>query len=380
MRVLIAEDEMLSRRMLTRDLQKLGFEVDAAENGRDAWEKFQRHASPIVVTDWNMPEMNGIDLVKCIRGLEKEEYVYVILLTARNEKTDLIEGMEAGADDFIVKPFELEELRVRLRAGERMLEIQQATARQKKELEVWKAKAEKMTAELKRSNAELDQFAYAAWHDMRAPLRTQQTRIESLVQRWKGQLDAAAEGDIARVLNSVATMYEILDALYEHSQVGGQEGNIAPIDCSRVVNQAITNLQGEITASGSEITMDPLPTVSAVETEVMRLFQNLIGNAIKYRESRKSVKVHVACRREGNYWLFSVKDDGIGFEPDKRELIFETGVGSRLHSTKKYPGTGFGLSFCKKVAERHGGRIWAESEVGKGSTFFFTIPADLPKE
>ncbi len=176
-------------------------------------------------------------------------------------------------------------------------------------------------------------------------------------------------------------MYEILDALYEHSQVGGLEGKKAMIDCSRVVHQAITNLQGEISTSGSKITVDPLPSVLAVETELMRLFQNLIGNAIKYREKQKSVKVHVGCRRDGNYWLFSVKDDGIGIKPDILETkIFEAGIGSRGHSTKDYPGTGFGLAFCKKVAERHGGRIWAESEVGKGSIFFFTIPADLPKE
>ena len=166
--------------MLVRDLEKLGFEVDAAENGLQAWEQFQRDACQIVVTDWNMPEMSGIDLVRRIRALEREEYVYLILLTGRTEKTDLIAGMEAGADDFIVKPFEVEELRVRLHAGERMIKIQHALARQKKELEAWKAKAEKVTEELKRSNADLDQFAYAAWHDLKGPLNTQKSYTELL--------------------------------------------------------------------------------------------------------------------------------------------------------------------------------------------------------
>jgi len=159
MKVLIAEDELLSRSMLARNLQKLGFAVEVAVNGKDAWEKFEREVYSIVVTDWNMPEMNGIELVRRIRGAEGKEYVYLIVLTARTESMDLMEGIEAGADDFIPKPVELEELRVRLRLGERMVRNQQALTEQKHELEVWKAKAEKMSAELKRLNVDVDQFA-----------------------------------------------------------------------------------------------------------------------------------------------------------------------------------------------------------------------------
>ena len=210
-------------------------------------------------------------------------------------------------------------------------------------------------------------------------MRTQQS-YTGLLGPWRGRLDASADDAITRIIKSVDGMNEILNALYEHSQVGGREGNVTPVDCSAVVGKALANLQAEITASGSEVTMGPLPTVPAVEQEVMRLFQNLIGNALKYREENKPVKIQVAALGEGGHWLFSVADDGIGFDPTKRERIFEAGVKSRLHSTKKYPGTGFGLAFCKKVVERHGGRIWAESEPGKGSTFFFTLPAAPPAE
>ena len=376
MKVLIVEDERLSLLVLRRDLQELGFEVNAAENGREAWDKFQEGAYPIVVTDWNMPEMSGIDLVRRIREVPREEYIYLILLTARAEKTDLIAGMEAGADDFIVKPFEPDELRVRLRAAERMLQIQHALAKQKKELELWKAKAEKMTEELKRSNAELGQFAHAAWHDIGQSLRTQKDYTGLLAKRWKGRLDADTDENIVFILNSVSVMQETLDELYAISLVGGLDGKMVPVDCSLEVRKAVANLQATITASSSEVVVGVLPTVFAVETEVMRLFQNLIGNAIKYREQNSSVLVQVEARREGNFWLFSVADNGIGFDPSKKEKIFHAGVGARLNN--KYPGTGFGLSFCKKVVERHGGRIWADSEPGKGSTFFFTLPADPP--
>ena len=195
-----------------------------------------------------------------------------------------------------------------------------------------------------------------------------------------GRLDASADANLMRIINSVAGMHEILDALYEVAQVGGRDGKVVPVDCALMVRKAIANLQAEIAASGSEVAVGPLPRAPAVETEVMRLFQNLIGNALKYREATKPVKVQVGARDEGGQWVLWVTDNGIGFEPDKREKIFEAGIKSRLHSPKKYPGTGFGLAFCKKVVERHGGRIWAESEPGKGSTFFFTLPADSPRE
>jgi sigma-B regulation protein RsbU (phosphoserine phosphatase) len=143
MKILLAEDEMISRRMLERDLKKLGYEVHGVANGKDAWDQFQEQRHPIVISDWEMPEMSGIELVKRIRGLPGEEYVYLVLLTSRTAKKDLIEGMEAGADDFIAKPFELEELRVRLRAGQRIIEMERSLARQKNELEDWKTRVQK---------------------------------------------------------------------------------------------------------------------------------------------------------------------------------------------------------------------------------------------
>lgn len=371
MNVLIAEDEEVSRLMLEFDLQTLGFDVESAEDGSDAWDKFQRGNYPLVVTDWNMPQMSGIDLVRRIREAPREEYVYLIVLTGRAEKADLIAGMEAGADDFIVKPFQKEELRVRLRAAERMLNIQHAMAR--------------LQAELKRSNSDLDQFAYAAWHDLRAPLRSLKDYLTAdlakILTTYEGNLDPGARDAIAGVMKRAeergAAMEEILTALYEHSQVGGRNGAVRATDCSQQVRKAIANLHKEITASGSEVSVvEPLPTVPAVEDEIMRLFQNLIGNAIKYREPGKAVKVRIGARREGACWLFWVADDGIGFPPDKKETIFEAGVKSRLHGEEKYPGTGFGLAFCHKVAQRHGGQMKAESEPGKGSTFYFTLPAE----
>jgi PAS domain S-box-containing protein len=224
--------------------------------------------------------------------------------------------------------------------------------------------------ELARSNADLDEFAYRASHDLKEPLRSITLHTQKLRKHCEGQLDSVAEDRIARIIDGARLLDRLIEDLYVYSKLG-REGKPAPTDCNKVFAGVYANLQAAIDESRAAVTSDPLPTVRAVESELVRLMQNLIANAIKFRGAR-SVEVHVSVRRDGDNWLFSVRDNGIGIEPQYRERIF--GIGERL-DPKKYSGTGFGLAFCKKIVERHGGRIWVESEPDKGSTFFFTLPA-----
>jgi signal transduction histidine kinase len=230
---------------------------------------------------------------------------------------------------------------------------------------------EQTAEELERSNAELQQFAYAASHDLQEPLRSVAGFVALLEKRYKGKLDSNADDFIRYTVNGVRRMRMIIKDLLEYSRVGTNAGEFKPLDTSSVVGKAISNLQAAIKDSGAMVTHDDLPDVIADEPQLVRLFQNLIGNAIKFK-GKDSPKVHIAAFKKDNEWVFSVKDNGIGIDPEHAQRIFV--IFQRLHTIEEYPGTGIGLAICKKIAERHGGNIWVESEPGKGSTFFFTLP------
>jgi PAS domain S-box-containing protein len=234
--------------------------------------------------------------------------------------------------------------------------------------------AEARAQELARSNFDLDQFAYIASHDLREPLRTVASYTQRLEKLYAGQLDTEADDCIGRVIKGARRMDRLIDDLYTYSRVGRQ-GKPAATDCSAVFAAVCGNLKTAIEEAGASVTSDHLPTVLAIETDLVRLFQNLIGNALKFRGDRP-IQVHVGVNLDGNDWLFWVRDNGIGIEPQYWKRIF--GLGERLHGKTKYPGTGFGLAICQKIVELHGGRIWVESELGNGSTFFFTLPAASP--
>jgi light-regulated signal transduction histidine kinase (bacteriophytochrome) len=227
-------------------------------------------------------------------------------------------------------------------------------------------------AELARSNADLDEFAYLAAHDLREPLRTIGGYSQELAKRYAD--DAEGCELVERVVEGVQIMDRLIADLYTYSQVG-RRGKVAPTDCQKAFTTVSGNLRAAIEESGATIAADRLPTVMAVEIEVVRLLQNLVGNAIKFRGSEPS-RVDVAAERRDNEWLFWVRDNGIGIEPEYWERIFEPG--ERLYGKRRYHGTGLGLSICRKIVMRHGGRIWVESEPGKGSAFFFTLPAHDP--
>ncbi|MGD0919605.1 MAG: ATP-binding protein [Thermodesulfobacteriota bacterium] len=228
------------------------------------------------------------------------------------------------------------------------------------------------TEELARSNRDLEQFAYVASHDLQEPLRMVTSYVQLLARRYKGKLDSDADEFIGFAVDGATHMWKLINDLLTYSRVGMGGKELEPTDCETILNQSLNNLKVAIEEKGAVVTHDPLPTVMAESPQLGQLFQNLIGNAVKFR-GNEPPRIHVSASRNGNGWTFSVRDNGIGIAPEYTERIFI--IFQRLHNRKEYPGTGIGLAICKKIVERHGGRIWVESEVGKGATFYFTLPA-----
>ena len=241
------------------------------------------------------------------------------------------------------------------------------------------AAEEKLTilaAELQRSNRELEQFSAIASHDLKEPLVTIGGFLALLERRSGGGLDADASRHIRHALESVERMERLIADLLEYSRVGTHARTFQVIDSSAVLGTTLKNLAGTLHSKGALVTHDPLPEIVADSTQIGQLFQNLVGNAIKFCRNG-SPRIHVSAVRNGRDLIFSVQDNGIGIAPDCADEIFKPF--RRLHDGNEFPGTGLGLATCARIVERHGGRIWVESIPGEGSTFCFTIPVKDPE-
>jgi len=244
--------------------------------------------------------------------------------------------------------------------------------RQAEEAERQRQALEQRAAELKRSNDDLQQFAYIAAHDLQEPLRMVASFTQLLGQRYKGRLDADADEFITFAVDGAHRMQLLIQGLLAYCRVGTAGKELQETSSTAALQKALVNLRGAIADSGGSVTHDSLPTVIADNTQLMQLFQNIVGNAIKYRGAEPP-RVHVAAKKNGgDEWVFSISDNGIGIDSQYFAKIFA--MFQRLHGRGEFSGTGIGLTVCKKIAERHGGRIWVESAVGKGSTFYFALP------
>ncbi len=232
-----------------------------------------------------------------------------------------------------------------------------------------------LARELLRSNAELEQFTYVASHDLQEPLRMITSYLRLVERRYGHKLDADGAEFIRYAVEGAARMKTLIQDLLRLSRAGSQAITLVPVSGHDLVDVAVQNLEVAIDESEAEVTCDPLPLVVADQGLLTQVLQNLIGNAIKFHAPGVQPRIHVAATSHGGEWTFSVRDNGLGIDPHHRERIFR--IFELIHSADEYAGSGVGLAIAQRIVEKHGGRIWVESELGEGSTFYFSIPAQV---
>jgi signal transduction histidine kinase len=364
LRVLVVEDSETDEQLLIRELRRQGYDptwlrVDTEEGMREA---LSRSEWELVISDYTMPEFSGLGALEILKssGLD----LPFICMSGTIGEDTAVATMKAGAHDYIMKD-NLRRLGPAI--GRELREA--ATRRERKRAE----KAERETLEeLRRSNEELQRFAYVASHDLQEPLRMVSSYTELLAKRYRSRLPADPEMDefIGYALEGAHRMHRLINDLLAFSRLSAREKSFAPVDGEKVLQHALDNLRVPIRESDALIVHDELPRILGDETQLIQLFQNLIGNAIKFRREIPP-RVGIEAREKDGAWLISVSDNGIGIERAHLERIFV--IFQRLHGRDEYPGTGIGLALCKKIVERHGGRISVESEPGRGSVFSFTV-------
>ncbi len=361
--ILAVDDDGANRDILARQLQRLGFDVYVARNGPEALRAMTRKPFDLALVDFMMPDMDGLDVLEAIKENPDTCDIPVIMISALDELSGVSRCIQRGAEDYLFKPFEPVLLSARISAALERTRLRTQERERTKELE-------RISEELQRSNEDLKRFAYAASHDLQAPLRTITTHLQ-LLERHVGNRINPEDLELLRFpVEAAKRMNQLIKDLLTYSQVSTEDRDISPVSCDDVLASTLEDLSSEISETQATVTHDPLPTVMADRVQLRQLLLNLLGNAIKYR-SNQPPRIHVSARREFAAWHFTVSDNGVGIPPQHLNEVFN--LFKRLHG-QDVPGTGLGLSICKRIMERLGGRIWVESEEGKGSVFHFTIP------
>ncbi len=369
LKVLLIEDDPVDKELILRALRNGGFDPEA--DTADDREKFvaciEKNSYHVILADYSLPSWRGTDALELLqqRGLD----VPFVLVTGSLGDEKAVDCIKQGTADYILKDH-LARLAVAVRRALREKNLRRERQHAEEELA---RKAE----ELARSNRDLEQFAYVASHDLQEPLRMVATYTQLLGDRYRGKLDEKADKYIAYAVDGALRMQMLINDLLVYSRVGRQHGEPQRIAATDIVQRALKNLEAAISESGAHVTCDELPTLYVEPGPLVQVFQNLIGNAMKFHGSEPP-RIQVSAQEKGAQWVFSVTDNGIGIDPEQAEKIFV--IFKRLHSRSEYPGSGLGLAICKKIIEQMGGSIWVESKPGQGATFKFTVPVSVAAE
>jgi signal transduction histidine kinase len=369
LRVLHVEDNNLDAELVARALKKGGFSISVSvvQTEQEFERELHVQLPDIVLADYNLPQWKGMDALNILlrEGLD----IPLILVSGALGDLTAVDCIKRGATDYVLKDGLVrlpEAIRRALQERDSLRLRQQAEAELARKIE-----------ELARSNAELEQFAYIASHDLQEPLRMVATYTQLLAERYRGRLDENADKFIGYACEGALRMQALIQDLLAFSRVGRNCEACVTVDCNALLQDILQSLGPAIRESGAVVTPEKLPVLWSNRSQMTQVLQNLIANAIKFR-GREAPAISVQAERSGEHWLFSVSDNGIGIAPEHAENIFV--VFQRLHTRTEYPGNGIGLAVCKKIVEHCGGKIWVEPKAGQGSTFKFTLPCGGPAE
>jgi two-component system sensor histidine kinase/response regulator len=333
----------------TKILRQAGFEVFEATTGVQTLRMVSERLPAVVLLDVNLPDMHGFDVCRLIRNNPALDATTILHISASSTKDDhRVNGLNTGADGYLIEPVDPAVLVATIKAYLRVRKAENA---------------------LRRSNEDLERFAYRVTHELIEPLRTITMHTEFLEDRLAGKQDSDVLQSFEFVRDGATRMRIFIDDLLRYSQATSAGNDLRPLDMEAMLSETVSSLGAAIQESGAKITHDSLPELIA-DSRIEQVLRNLISNAIKYCRKNVTPEIHVSATREGDVWQFSVRDNGMGIEPQYQQSIFQ--IFQRLHG-RDIPGTGVGLALAQKIIESNAGRIWVESQPGVGSTFYFTV-------
>jgi len=364
-RILIVDDEASQRSALCKTLRDYGYDTVGMASAREALALLDKERFDLLLTDLMMPETSGIDLLH--EAMKKDEELIGIIMTGQGSIDSAVEAMKIGAFDYILKPFKLSVILP-------VLSRAMALRRLRLENAVLATKVQERTRALEEANAELEAFAYSVSHDLRAPLRHIHGFIGVLVKKHGEQLPDDARQLVDLVHSGAMRMGQLIEDLLRFSRLSRQPLSRRQVQLSSLVQDILSELRKETEGRSVEIVVGELADCTADTALLKQVFVNLISNALKYTRNTARPVIEIGCSHEAGETIYYVKDNGAGFDMAQADKLF--GVFQRLHGENEFEGTGVGLSIVRRIVQRHGGRVWAEGSVGKGATFFLTLPEE----
>ncbi len=385
-KILIVDDKPANLFTLEQILKDTGVEIIQACNGNEALAATLNHEFALVILDIQMPGMNGYELAECLRSDELTKSLPIIFISAvYSTDYHVFRGYEAGAVDFMVKPYNPDILLSKVRV---FLELNRQKVLLKNSREMLALANDTLEQKVQERTAELEEFAFVISHDLQEPLRMVSSFVALLAKRYKDRLDEDADTYINFAIDGADRMREMITGILKYSRINTTGMDCEWVDTNEILDRVLLTFSVRIKQEYVKVIREPLPPVWMNPTKLYQVFQNLMDNAIKFKRD-VPLEIHISTPdlkdlpddftppdaiKEG-FQVFSVRDNGVGMEQQYAKRIFK--VFQRLHGQDTYPGTGIGLSICKKIIERNGGRIWVVSQPGEGTTFYFTLRVHL---